>query len=153
MPKASCRLLKMSLLLGLFVFIVHCGFTFYYLILRFSHDNSHVISWYEIGTSKALQILIIKHSILINAATKVEHIASCWIYFFKFRIKHSKYDLQFFSFLTKQSQQYLKVRSYYLNILKSLQKQSQALKIYTTRLLVSIFHLPFGVLININPAI
>ncbi len=33
---------------------------------------------------------------------------------------------------------------------KSFKKQSQALKIYITRLLVSIFHLPLSVLININ---
>ncbi len=61
--------------------------------------------------------------------------------------------LQKLEYSVKQSEQCLKVRSEYLNIQKSFQKQSQAFKIYSTRPLFLMFQVRYCTFLNLNPAL
>ena len=150
MPKIHSRLLKTSLLLGLFVFIDLLCFTFYYLILCFILCNTWVLSWYAIGNTTFHPKCINFWLNFKNTTSKVAHISLCWEQFLKI---YSKRSLQKLDYSEKQSEQCLNVSSSSLNIQKSFQKQSQALKIYSTRLLLPIFHWPYCSFLNTNPAL
>ena len=139
MPKIHFRLLQMSLLLRLFVFIALWGFTFYYLFLCFIFRNTSVVYRYALGNTIFLQKSVNIFLNSRNTASKMVHTLLCWWQFFKISSKHSKYGLQKLDYSAKQSEQSLKVCSDYLNNQKSFKKQSQALKICSRRQLLPIF--------------
>lgn len=150
MPRFHFRLLKTSLLLGLFVFIDLSCFTFYCFILCFILCNTWVLYWYAIGNTTIHQKCIDFWLNFIKATPKAIHIYMCWEQFLYFCSKRS---LQKTDYSAKQSEHGLKVRSGYLNIQKSLKKQSQALKIYSTRPLFPIFQVRYCSFFNLNPAL
>lgn len=151
MPNILFRLLKMSLLLRLFVFIAPWGFTFYCLLFRFIILNIWVTYWYAIGNTIFCQKCLNIYCYFINAASKVAHIAFSCEQFVKIDSKQLKYTIQKLLYSAKQPKQCLKVHSDYLNIQKSFQKQPQALGIYSTSLLFSVLQLRYRSFFNPNP--
>ncbi len=151
MPKIHFRLLQTSLLSGLFVLIDLSCFTFYYFILCFILCNTLVVYRYALGSTifpqKRANILL--H--FRNAAHKLTHIHLCWEQLLKINSKQSNYGLQNLHYSIKQSEQCLNIYSGSLDIQKSFKKQSKALKIYSTRLLLPIFQGRYCSFINLTP--
>ena len=132
MPNKLINTLNMSLVSRLFVFIALEGFTFCYLILCFIIHNTRLLYWYYLSNTIFLQKCLNIYLNFRNAASKKTHIILCWGQFLKFSLKHLKCTLQKSHYSKKLPEYGLKVHSDYLNIQKSYQKQSQALKIYST---------------------
>ena len=153
MPEILSNSLKMSLLSGLFVFIAVCGFTIYCVILCFALCNTLVIWWYPHGITYFFQKQSLFSSKYLKTASKIPNALASWQQFFGSFINHIK-SSRYFSQYSKMHFKYcLKVLKSSLYKLKSIQKTSKAVEIYSTRLLFSIFQVRYGSFFNPNPTL
>ncbi len=153
MPKIYSNSLKMSLLSGLFVFIAFCGFTFYCVILCFVLCNTLVLWWYSHSITYFFQKQSFFSSKYLKTAFKIPHTSASWHQFFRSLLNHIKSPLCFTQHSKKPLKYCLKVLKSYLYKLKSIQKPSKAVEIYSTRLLSSIFQLRYRSFFNPNPTL
>ena len=153
MPNIYSNSLKMSLLSGLFVFIAVCGFTIYCVILCFILCNTLVIWWYSHSNTYFFQ----KHSLFsskyLKTASKTPNTLASWQQFFISLTNHIKRPLHFSQYSKKSLKYCIKVLKSSLYKLKSIQKPSIAVEIYSTRLLFSIFQFRYGSFFNPNPTL
>ena len=153
MPKKYSSSIIISLLSRLFVFIGFSLLCFYYHLLCFIVGNTSVLPWYSLGNTIFHQKSVNIFLNFRNTAFKMVHIYLCCEQFLKFSSKQSKYGLLKLDYSAKQSEQCLNVSSDYPNNRKSLKKQSQAFKIYTTRLLLPTFQLRYCSFLDPNPTL
>ncbi len=153
MPNIFSNSLKMSLLSGLFVFVALCGFTIYFVILCFALCNTQVIRWYSHSITYYFQkqpSISLKY---LKSASKIPHISVSWQQLFECLINHLKSLLYFFQHSKKYLKYCLKVLKSSLYKLKSIQKPSKAVEIYSTSLLHLIFKLRYRSFFNPNPTL
>ncbi len=143
----------MSLLSGLFVFIAFCGFTFYCFILCFVLCNTLVLWWYSHSITYFFQKQSFFLSKNLKTAFKKSHTSACWQQFFRSLLNHIKSPLYFSQHSKKPLKYCLKVLKSSLYKLESSQKPSKAVKIYSARLLFSIFQLRYRSFFNPNPTL
>ena len=139
MPNILFNSLKMSLLSGLFVFIVLCGFTICCLFLCFALRSTQVLSWYSLGNTNFLQ----KQSAFLLKCRKnsieLIHIAKSGLEIYAEIKKYLKSSLQKLQYSKKQLRYTLKVLKRGLDNLKSSCKHSKALIRYSSRQYFPIF--------------
>ncbi len=145
MPKILFNLLKTSLIQGLFVFIDTSYFTICYLFLCFNLRNTRITSQYSLGITYFFQKEAIFYCIIIYGESNNLCVS---LFRRQFWLKYLKCTLQKPHYSKKQSEHYLKVLSSTLDIKKSFKIQSEALKIYSTRLLQSMFTGLFSIIFN-----
>ncbi len=153
MPNIYSNLLKMSLLSGLFVFIAVCGFTIYCVILCFILCNTLVIWWYSHSITYFFQKQSLFSSKYLKSTYKTPNTSASCQQFFGSSIIHIKSPLYFPEHSKKRLKYCLKVLKNSLYKLKSIQKTSKAVEIYSTRLLFSIFQVRYGSFFNPNPTL
>ena len=150
MPKIYFNSLKMSLLSGLFVFIAFCGFTLYYFILCFVLCNTLVLWWYSHSNTYFFQKQSFFSLKYLKTASKIPHTSASWHQFFRSLINHIKSPIYFYQHSKKPLKYCLKVLKSSLYKLKSIQKTSKVVEIYSARLLFSIFQVRYGSFLNSN---
>jgi biopolymer transport protein ExbB/TolQ len=136
---------------GLFVFIAFLCFTIYYLILCFVLHNSLIIYWYSLGKTNFFQKRSFFSPNYHKSSLKIPYLKGSCLQFHEETQKHLKSFLQNRRFSKKHLRYILKAFKSWLNKLKSSQKQTKALKIYSTRLLYSIFQEPCRPFFNLHP--
>ncbi len=134
MPKIFIKLLKISLLLRLSVFIDLACFSLYFLILCFVLSNTWVQHWYSLRNTGFLQ----KQSVFLFNYKKVENnylkkVTRNLLIFEAMQI-YLICILNFSQSLKKSLKYPFKVFKRSMDILKSIQKQSKALKIWSSYL-------------------
>ena len=153
MPNILSKLLKMSLLSGLFVFIALGGFTICCLFLRFIPCNTHVMSWYSRQNTNFLQ----KPSVFLSKSRKngseLVHISKSGLKLFCEIKKHLKSTLQKIQYSKKQLKDTLKVLKSSIDYLKSSRKLSKALIKYHSRLYFPIFRVRYCSFPDQNPTL
>lgn len=153
MPNILSNLLKMSLLSGLFVFIVLCGFTICCLFLCFSLRSTQVLSWYSLGNT----IFFKKQSVFLPKCRKnsieLIHIAKSGLEIYAEIKKHLKSSLQKLQYSKKQLRYTLKVLKSSLDNLKNSRKHLKALVKYYSRLHFPIFRVRYCSFSNLNPTL
>lgn len=147
MPKILYNPLKISLLLGLFVFIALSFFTFCCFILCFVLCNNQVRWWYSESITHFFQKKSIFSSKYSKSAIKVTHTSVSWLQLFTSLTNHLKSPLHFH----QHSKKHFKVLKSSLYKLKSVQKPSNAVEIYSTSILFSILKLRYCSFFNSNP--
>jgi len=153
MPNIFSKLLKMSLLSGLFVFIAFGDFTIYCLFLRFIPCNTHVMSWYSTSNTYFFQ----KQSVFLPKCRKESieliHISKSGLKISREIKKHLKSTLLKIQYSKKPSRYTLRVLKSSLNNLKSSRKHSKALVKYYSRLHFPIFRVRYCSFSNLNPTL
>ncbi len=153
MPNIYSNSLKMSLLSGLFVFIAFCGFTIYCVILCFILCNTLVIWWYSHSITYFFQKQSLFSTNYLKSTSEIPNITRSWQHFFGSLTNHIKSAIYFSQYSKKPLKYCLKVLNSTLNKLKSIQKYSKAVEIYSTRLPLSIFQVRYGSFFNPNPTL
>ncbi len=153
MPNTYSNSLKISLLSGLFVFIAVYGFTIYCVILCFILCNTLVIRWYSHSITCFFQKQSLFSSKYLKTASKIPHTSAIWQHFFGSFINHIKSSRYFSQYSKKLFKYCLKVLKSSLYKLKSIQKPSKPIEIYSTRLLYSIFQVRYRSFFNPNPTL
>ncbi len=153
MPSYHFTTLKMSLLSGLFVFIYLSCFNRCFYLLRF------IARIYSVIFKHSLKKLtcIIKQAYFFcrfgKAVLKFLPIPFYCHYFFQSIQKDSKYTLPKNQYSKKSLRFCLEALKSSLYKLKSSQKPSKAVEIYSTRLLFLIFQLRYRSFFNPNPTL
>ena len=151
MPNAFVKLFKLSLLSGLFVFIDLSCFNRCFYLLCFTARNIELM--FQHGLNKSCYLEKSPHFLcyLRNTASKLNLFAIRWTKTLHPYQKPLKYTLQKIQLLKKLLNYCLKVLKSNLNNQKSYQKQSKAIKIYSTRLLFQLFQVGNLIVFHLNP--
>jgi len=122
-------------------------------MLCFISSNIQTTYQYAISIGKLHQIISKDSHFLLDASLNSNHFLSCRQHFHVFGSKLLNYSLQKLDYSAMQPEQCLNIGSGYLHIQKSFRKQSQALKIYTTTLLLALFQARYCSSLNLNTAL
>ncbi len=146
MPVLHTNLLKMSLLLGLFVFNHAC-------FSANSTKNTWVILWYSLRNTLSFQYLPLFYTYCSNTQLKNAYTPLRCLKLYPIQQNFSKSTLQNQLYSKKHLKNTRKVFKSNLYILKSNQKRSKALRKYSIRRLFSMFQGLFIPFFHLNPTL
>ncbi len=153
MPNYHFTTLKMSLLSGLFVFIYLSCFNRCFYLLLFIARIVSITSRHSIKNPNCNLKQAYFFSHFAKAVLKFIPIPHSCHYFFQSSQKDLKHTLQKNQHSKKPLKYCLKVLKSTLNKLKSIQKPSKTIEIYSTRLLYSILQVRYRSFFNPNPTL
>ncbi len=153
MPKISRISLKISLVTRLLLFKDVPFICICYYMLCFISSNIQTTYQYVISIGKLHQIIAKYSLFLLDASLNSNHFLSCRQHFLVFGSMLLNYSLQKVDYSAMQPEQCLNISSDCLSVQKSFKKQSQALKIYTTTLLLVLFQARYCSSFNLNTAL
>ncbi len=153
MPNYHFTTLKMSLLSGLFVFIYLSCFNRCFYLLHFIARIYSIIFQHGLKNLTCIIKLTYLFRHLGKAVLKFLPIPHYCYYFFQSSQKTLKYTLPKNQYSKKSLKYCLKVLKSSQHKLKSTQKPSKAVKIYSTRLLFSILQERYRSFFNPNPTL